>query len=110
MGLVVQALLFGSVHLTPDNGLGNVGTFVIITAVGLGLGAIRLVSKRLPPGMFTHAGYNAIIVTIAMFGPDLETRSCTSSGSGVGVSSRRRSGRSRAGGPRTRRSRPPSAR
>jgi membrane protease YdiL (CAAX protease family) len=71
VGLVVQALLFGSVHMTPDNGLGNVGTFVIITAVGLGLGAIRLVSKRLPPGIFTHAGYNAVIVTIAMFGRDL---------------------------------------
>jgi membrane protease YdiL (CAAX protease family) len=74
VGLVVQALLFGSVHLTPDNGLGNVGTFVIITAVGLGLGAIRLMTKRLPPGMFTHSGYNAIIVTLAMFGPDLENQ------------------------------------
>jgi membrane protease YdiL (CAAX protease family) len=72
VGLVVQAMLFGSVHLNPQNGWGNVGTFVIITAVGLGLGAIRILSKRLPPGMFTHAGYNAIIVTIAMFGRDLQ--------------------------------------
>ena len=58
VGLVVQALLFGSVHLTPDNGLGNVGTFVIITAVGLGLGAIRLISKRLPPGSAPGWGYS----------------------------------------------------
>jgi CAAX protease family protein len=72
VGLVLQAMLFGLVHLNPQNGLGNVGTFVLITAVGLGLGVIRLVSKRLPPGMFTHAGYNAIIVTLALFGPDLE--------------------------------------
>jgi membrane protease YdiL (CAAX protease family) len=66
VGIVVQALLFGLVHLDPNNGWGNVGTFVIITMVGLGLGAIRYYSKRLPPGMFTHAGYNAIIVTVAV--------------------------------------------
>jgi membrane protease YdiL (CAAX protease family) len=65
-GIVVQALLFGLVHLDPNNGWGNVGTFVIIAIVGSGLGTIRYVSKRLPPGMFTHAGYNAIIVTIAL--------------------------------------------
>ena len=53
-------------NLDPNNGWGNVGTFVIITIVGLGLGAIRCYSKRLPPGMFTHAGYNAIIVTVAV--------------------------------------------
>jgi membrane protease YdiL (CAAX protease family) len=36
----------------------------MITLVGAMLGAIRHYSKRLPPGMFTHATYNAIIVTI----------------------------------------------
>lgn len=65
-GLVVQALLFGSVHLSPENGWGNVGTFVIIAAVGLGLGTVRHFTRRLPPPMFTHAVYNAIIVTIAV--------------------------------------------
>ncbi len=66
IGIGVQALLFAVVHLDPSNGWGNVGTFVIITIVGLGLGTIRYVSKRLPPGMFTHAGYNAIIVTLVL--------------------------------------------
>jgi membrane protease YdiL (CAAX protease family) len=66
VGIVVQALLFGLVHLGVDNGWGNVGTFIIITIVGSGLGTIRHFTKRLPPGMFTHAGYNAIIVTIAL--------------------------------------------
>ena len=65
-GLVVQALLFGLVHLNPDSGWGNVGTFLIITTVGVGLGLIRRLSHRLPPGMFTHAVYNAIIVTVAL--------------------------------------------
>ncbi len=66
VGIVVQAMLFGLVHLDPGNGWGNVGTFVIISIVGLGLGTIRRYSGRLPPGMFTHAGYNALIVTISV--------------------------------------------
>ncbi len=66
IGIGVQALLFGLVHLDPENGWGNVGTFVIISIVGLMLGTIRHYSKRLAPGMFTHATYNAIIVTIAL--------------------------------------------
>jgi membrane protease YdiL (CAAX protease family) len=71
-GLIVQAVLFGLVHLNPELGLGNVTTFVVIVAVGLGLGGIKQVTGRLAPGMFTHAAYNAIIVTLALFGPELE--------------------------------------
>ncbi len=66
IGIVVQALLFALAHLDPENGWGNVGTFVVITIVGLGLGSIRYMTKRLPPGMFTHAGYNALILTLAL--------------------------------------------
>jgi membrane protease YdiL (CAAX protease family) len=66
VGIVVQAMLFAFVHLDPENGWGNVGTFVVIAIVGLGLGAIRHYSGRLPPGMFTHAAYNAIIVTLTL--------------------------------------------
>jgi membrane protease YdiL (CAAX protease family) len=66
VGIVVQAVLFGIVHLDPRNDWGNVGTFVIITIVGLLLGTIRHYSGRLPPGMFTHSGYNAIILTLAL--------------------------------------------
>lgn len=65
-GIIGQALFFALLHLDPNNGWGNVGTFVIIAIVGSGLGMIRYFTKRLPPGMFTHAGYNAIIVTLAL--------------------------------------------
>jgi uncharacterized protein len=68
IAIVVQALLFGLVHLDPANGWGNIGVFAIITTVGCALGLIRHYSGRLPPGMFTHAGYNAIILTIAVVG------------------------------------------
>jgi membrane protease YdiL (CAAX protease family) len=68
IALVVQALLFAIVHLNPDAGLGNVGIYLVIVTVGVGLGAIRQLSGRLPPGMFTHAAYNAIIVTLVVLG------------------------------------------
>lgn len=66
VGIVVQAMLFGLVHLSPDAGWGNVGIFLMITTVGLGLGFIRRGFHRLPPGMFSHAVYNAIIVGVAI--------------------------------------------
>jgi membrane protease YdiL (CAAX protease family) len=66
VSVVVQALLFGLVHLNPEVGWGNVGIFVVITTVGIGLGVIRRVAGRLPPAMFTHAVYNAVIVTVAL--------------------------------------------
>jgi membrane protease YdiL (CAAX protease family) len=70
IALVVQAALFALVHLTPDAGLGNIGIYVVILTLGVGLGAIRQLSGRLPPGMFTHAVYNAIIVTVVVLGVD----------------------------------------
>ncbi len=69
VAIVVQAVLFGIVHLDPRNDWGNVGTFLVILIVGLMLGTIRHYSGRLPPGMFTHSGYNAILLTLALVGP-----------------------------------------
>jgi membrane protease YdiL (CAAX protease family) len=66
IALVGQAALFALVHLTPEAGLGNVGVYLVIMTLGVGLGAIRQLSGRLPPGMFTHAVYNAIIVTVVV--------------------------------------------
>jgi membrane protease YdiL (CAAX protease family) len=68
IGIVVQAALFALVHLTPEAGLANVGIYMVILTVGAGLGAIRQLSGRLPPAMFTHAVYNAIIVTLLVTG------------------------------------------
>jgi membrane protease YdiL (CAAX protease family) len=66
VGISVQALLFGLVHLSPDAGWGNVGVFAGILLVGSGLGWIRYLSGRLDPGMCTHAAYNAIVLSLAL--------------------------------------------
>lgn len=66
VGIIAQAVLFGLVHLGPTDARGNLGVFLIIAPVGALLGILRFGFKRLGPGMFTHAVYNAIIVTIAL--------------------------------------------
>ncbi len=66
IGIIAQAILFGLVHLGPTDARGNLGVFLIIAPVGAVLGTLRYGFKRLGPGMFTHAVYNAIIVTVAL--------------------------------------------
>ena len=65
-GIIGQAILFGLVHLGPTDARGNLGVFLLIAPVGALLGILRYGFKRLGPGMFTHAVYNAIIVTVAL--------------------------------------------
>ena len=65
-GIIGQAILFGLVHLGPADARGNLGVFLIIAPVGAVFGLLRYGFKRLGPGMFAHAVYNAIIVTVAL--------------------------------------------
>jgi len=66
LGIVLQAVVFGLVHLGPADAKGNLGVFLIIAPVGAVLGVLRYGFKRLGPGVFTHATYNAIIVVVAL--------------------------------------------
>lgn len=66
VGIVAQAVLFGLVHLGPADARGNLGVFVLIAPLGVMLGVLRFGSKRLGPGMCTHAFYNAVVMAIAL--------------------------------------------
>jgi membrane protease YdiL (CAAX protease family) len=66
IGIVSQAVLFGVVHLGPTDARGNLGVFLLIAPLGAMLGVLRYEYKRLGPGMFTHAFYNAVIVAVAL--------------------------------------------
>jgi membrane protease YdiL (CAAX protease family) len=66
LGIVLQAIVFGLVHLGPTDARGNLGVFLLIAPVGAVLGVLRLGYKRLGTGMLTHAVYNAIIMTIVL--------------------------------------------
>ena len=66
IGIIGQAVLFGLVHLGPADARGNLGVFLIIAPAGAVFGLLRYGFKRLGPGMFAHAVYNAIIATVAL--------------------------------------------
>lgn len=66
LGIVLQAGVFGLVHLGPTDARGNLGVFFLIAPVGAVLGVLRYGYKRLGTGMMTHAVYNAIIMTIVL--------------------------------------------
>ena len=65
-GIVLQAVVFGLVHLGPTDARGNLGVFLIIAPVGAVLGVLRFGYKRLGTGMLTHAVYNTVIMTVAL--------------------------------------------
>jgi membrane protease YdiL (CAAX protease family) len=65
-GIVLQAVVFGLVHLGPTDARGNLGVFLLIAPVGAILGILRFGYKRLGTGMCTHAVYNAVILTVVL--------------------------------------------
>lgn len=66
IGIILQAVLFGLVHLGPTDARGNLGVFLLIAPLGAMLGILRYSFKRLGPGIVTHALYNAAIVTYVL--------------------------------------------
>jgi membrane protease YdiL (CAAX protease family) len=66
LGIILQAIVFGLVHLGPTDARGNLGVFLLIAPVGAALGLLRFGFKRLGTGMFTHASYNAVIMAVAL--------------------------------------------
>lgn len=60
--VATQAVLFGLCHMSPLYGLGNVGLALGIATVGLILGLLACRYRRLGPGMWTHAFFNAMSV------------------------------------------------
>lgn len=65
--LVVQAVLFGLVHVDPYAGTHNVSVVVAVTAMGWVLGWSAHHYGRLGPGIIAHALRNALTVVILFF-------------------------------------------
>lgn len=60
--VVVQALVFGLVHTTPGEGLGNIGIVLGLTTFGSVLGLAVRHWGRLGPAIIGHALFNALAV------------------------------------------------
>lgn len=64
----VQAVVFGSIHLTPSEGLGNVGIIVGVGVFGLVLGLAARHYGRLGPAIIGHVVFNAAAVVPLLVG------------------------------------------
>jgi membrane protease YdiL (CAAX protease family) len=69
--VVFQGLMFGTVHLQPGLGAGNVSLILALTAVGIVLGGAAVLTKRLAASMIAHAIINAVALSVVFFFPDL---------------------------------------
>jgi hypothetical protein len=66
--VVVQAVAFGGAHVDPARGSAAVGTAVILTMVGVGLGVITVATRRLGAAVVAHAIFNGVALAVAWSG------------------------------------------
>ena len=64
----LQALVFGLIHVTPSEGLGNVGIVLGVGVFGLVLGLAARHFRRLGPTIVGHAVFNAAAVIPLLVG------------------------------------------
>jgi membrane protease YdiL (CAAX protease family) len=64
--IVVQGLVFGSLHMRPSYGFGNVSIFVVIAAMGMILGFVAERFHRLGPGIVAHGFFNLVALLLAL--------------------------------------------
>ena len=60
--VAIQALLFGLIHVTPDQGIGNIGIVLGVGTFGFVLGLAVLRFRRLGPAIIGHVVFNAAAV------------------------------------------------
>lgn len=66
--LVIQAVLFGVLHLNPMLGAGNIGLVVILSAVGLVFGLAAHLIGRVGPVIIAHALFNGVVLVAVLTG------------------------------------------
>ena len=64
--VMVQAVLFGSAHIDPVRGAGNIGLVIVLSGVGGVLGGAEYLLRRLGPTMLAHGILNAVALTIVL--------------------------------------------
>lgn len=68
LAVVLQAVVFGAIHVTPSEGLGNVGIVLGVGVFGLVLGVAVRRFGRLGPAIVGHALFNAAAVIPLLLG------------------------------------------
>lgn len=64
--VVLQGVLFGTAHVDPVRGLGNIGLVAALSAVGITFGGAAVLLRRVPPCMIAHAIFNLIVMIVVL--------------------------------------------
>ena len=64
----LQGVLFGVAHVDPVRGAGNIGLALVLSGVGVALGAAAYFTHRLGPTVIAHAIFNAVVFAIVLTG------------------------------------------
>ncbi len=68
IAIPLQGVLFGMAHFDPVRGVGNIGLVIVLSGVGVVLGAAAFWLRRLGPVVLAHAIVNGVALTIALTG------------------------------------------
>lgn len=60
VAVIVQGVVFGAAHYTPDQGWGNVNLILSIAVVGMALGTLARLTGRMGTPMIAHATFNCL--------------------------------------------------
>jgi membrane protease YdiL (CAAX protease family) len=66
--IAIQGVLFGIAHVDPSRGAGNVGLAVVLSSVGIVLGAGAYLTRRIGPTVIAHAIFNGVVMIIVLSG------------------------------------------
>lgn len=61
-----QGVVFGAVHFDPVRGSGNIGLVLVLSGVGVVLGAAAYLFRRIGPTIIAHATINAIAMALSL--------------------------------------------
>jgi membrane protease YdiL (CAAX protease family) len=64
--IVMQGMLFGSAHFTPEFGRDNIGLILVLSVAGTGFGLAAYLLRRIGPTMIAHALLNGVAITVAL--------------------------------------------
>jgi uncharacterized protein len=66
--IILQAVLFGAAHFSPERGVKNVGLILILSTVGGVLGGATYLVRRLAPNMIAHGILNGVAMALVLSG------------------------------------------
>ena len=66
--IVLQGVLFGTAHVDPVRGTGNIGLAIVLSGVGIVLGVAAYLLRRIGATIIAHAIFNGVVMIIVLTG------------------------------------------